>query len=124
MDILQQEAELQEIVQLVGSDALPENQQLTLEIARMLREYFLQQNAFHPVDTYCPFEKQYKLLKAISKFADLATEKLEQGALMKNIMEMDSKDELAKVKFEEDFDKALEEVMAKMDEEFARLGGK
>ncbi|MDK2892711.1 ATP synthase subunit A [Methanohalophilus sp.] len=123
MDILQQEAELQEIVQLVGSDALPEDQQLTLEIARMIREYFLQQNAFHPVDTFCPFDKQYKLLKAISKFAGTATEKLEQGVQMKKIMEMKSKDELAKVKFEEDFDAALEAVMAKMDEEFAQLGG-
>ncbi|MBP2031039.1 V/A-type H+-transporting ATPase subunit A [Methanohalophilus levihalophilus] len=123
MDVLQQEAELQEIVQLVGSDALPEDQQLTLEIARMLREYFLQQNAFHPVDTFCPFEKQYQLLKAVSKFADVATEKLEQGIQMKKIMEMESKDELAKVKFEEDFDAALEAVMTKMDDEFAQLGG-
>ena len=51
MNVLSEEAKLQEIVQLVGSDALPEDQQLTLEVARMLREYFLQQNAFHDVDT-------------------------------------------------------------------------
>ncbi len=124
MDKLQQESELQEIVQLVGSDALPEDQQLTLEICRMIREYFLQQNAFHPVDTYCPFDKQYKLLKAITKYGDMASEALESGAAIDKIVTMESKDELAKVKFEEDFDTALESVMTKMDEEFAQLGGK
>ncbi len=123
MDILQEEAELQEIVQLVGSDALPEDQQLTLEIARMLREYFLQQNAFHPVDTFCPFDRQYKLLKSVSTFGEKATEKMENGVPITKIMEMESKDELAKVKYEEDFDAALETIMAKMDEEFTQLGG-
>jgi V/A-type H+-transporting ATPase subunit A len=124
MDILQEESELQEIVQLVGSDALPEDQQLKLEIARMLREYFLQQNAFHPVDTYCPFDKQYKLLKAISKYNDMATSALESGAMISDIVTIESKDELAKVKYEEDFDGALNTVLTKMDEEFAHLGGK
>ncbi|WP_406656782.1 MULTISPECIES: ATP synthase subunit A [unclassified Methanolobus] len=123
MDLLQQESELQEIVQLVGSDALPEDQQLVLEICRMLREYFLQQNAFHPVDTYCPFDKQYKLLKAISKYSDMAQAALESGIPMKDILSVESKDELAKVKFEEDFDSALNVVMEKMDKEFAALGG-
>jgi len=123
MDLLQEESELQEIVQLVGSDALPENQQLVLEICRMLREYFLQQNAFHPVDTYCSFDKQYKLLKAISKYGDMAEAALESGVPMKDILALESKDELAKVKFEEDFDSALNTVMDKMDKEFAALGG-
>ncbi|ATU07784.1 ATP synthase subunit A [Methanohalophilus portucalensis] len=123
MDILQEEAELQEIVQLVGSDALPEDQQLTLEIARMLREYFLQQNAFHPVDTFCPFDRQYKLLKSVSRFGEKAIDKMENGVPINKIMEMESKDELAKVKYEEDFDAALETIMTKMDEEFTKLGG-
>jgi V/A-type H+-transporting ATPase subunit A len=123
MDLLQRESELQEIVQLVGSDALPEDQQLVLEICRMIREYFLQQNAYHPVDTYCSFDKQYKLLKAISKYSDMASAALEAGAPMKKILSMESKDDLAKVKFEENFDKALDEVLKKMDSEFAKLGG-
>ncbi len=123
MELLQQESELQEIVQLVGSDALPEDQQLVLEICRMLREYFLQQNAFHPVDTYCPFDKQYKLLKAISKYSDMAQASLEAGIPMSDILSLESKDELAKVKFEENFDDALNVVMDKMDKEFAALGG-
>ncbi len=123
MDLLQQESELQEIVQLVGSDALPEDQQLVLEICRMLREYFLQQNAFHPVDTYSPFDKQYKLLKAISKYSDMAQAALESGIPMKDILALESKDELAKVKFEEEFDEALNVVLDKMDKEFEALGG-
>lgn len=123
MDLLQRESELQEIVQLVGSDALPEDQQLVLEICRMIREYFLQQNAYHPVDTYCPFDKQYKLLKAISKYSDMATSALEAGVPMKDILSLESKDDLAKVKYEENFDSSLETVLAKMDAEFANLGG-
>ncbi len=123
IDLLQRESELQEIVQLVGSDALPEDQQLILEICRMIREYFLQQNAYHPVDTYCSFDKQYKLLKAIFKYSDMATTALTAGVPMTNILALQSKDELAKVKFEENFGKALDEVLIKMDSEFAKLGG-
>jgi len=55
-----------EIVKLIGSDVLPEDQKLTLEIARVIRVGYLQQNSFHPEDTYVPLEKQYKMLKVIS----------------------------------------------------------
>ncbi len=124
MELLQKEAELQEIVQLVGSDALPEDQQLTLEITRMIREYFLQQNAYHEVDTFCSMDKQYKLLKAITAWGDRAQNALESGAPIEDIMKLKSKDDLAKVKFEKDFDSALSVIMKSMDEEFTRLGGK
>jgi V/A-type H+-transporting ATPase subunit A len=124
MELLQKEAELQEIVQLVGSDALPEDQQLTLEIARMVREYFLQQNAYHEVDTFCPMDKQYKLLSAITAWGDKAQNALEAGAPIEDIMKLKSKDELAKVKFEKDFDRAISEITKSMEEEFAKLRGK
>ena len=124
MELLQKEAELQEIVQLVGSDALPEDQQLTLEIARMIREYFLQQNAYHEVDTFCPMDKQYKLLKAITVWGDRAHNALESGVSVEDIMKSKSKDDLAKVKFEKDFDAALGVIMKTMEDEFAKLGGK
>jgi V/A-type H+-transporting ATPase subunit A len=124
MELLQKEAELQEIVQLVGSDALPEDQQLTLEIARMIREYFLQQNAYHEVDTFCPMDKQYKLLKAITAWGDKAQNALEGGASVEDIMKSKSKDELAKVKFEKDFDAALGVITKNMEEEFAKMRGK
>ncbi|MCX9013991.1 MAG: ATP synthase subunit A [Candidatus Methanoperedens sp.] len=121
MELLQKEAELQDIVQLVGSDALPEDQQLTLEIARMIREYFLQQNAFHEVDTFCPMDKQYKLLKAITTWGDKAQTALESGVPMPDILKLESKDELAKVKFEVEFDKALKVILDKMEDEFKNL---
>ncbi len=124
MELLQKEAELQEIVQLVGSDALPEDQQLTLEIARMIREYFLQQNAYHEVDTFCPMDKQYKLLKAITAWGDRAHNALESGVPIEDIMKSKSKDDLAKVKFEKDFDAALGVITKTMEDEFAKLGGK
>ncbi|ELK54805.1 V-type ATP synthase subunit A, partial [Haloferax sp. BAB-2207] len=79
VDVLDEENELQEIVQLVGKDALPEDQQLTLEIARYLREAYLQQNAFHPTDTYCSPEKTYGILTAIHTFNDEAFKALEAG---------------------------------------------
>jgi V/A-type H+-transporting ATPase subunit A len=124
MELLQKEAELQEIVQLVGSDALPEDQQLTLEITRMIREYFLQQNAYHEVDTFCPMDKQYKLLKAITTWGSRAQSALEGGVAIEDIMKSRSKDDLAKVKFEKDFDTALNVILKSMDEEFKKLGGK
>lgn len=124
MELLQKEAELQEIVQLVGSDALPEDQQLTLEIARMIREYFLQQNAYHEVDTFCPMDKQYKLLKSILSWGDKAHNALDSGNEVEEIMKLKSKDELAKVKYETDFDNALGVILKNMDDEFAKLRGK
>jgi V/A-type H+-transporting ATPase subunit A len=124
MELLQKEAELQEIVQLVGSDALPEDQQLTLEITRMIREYFLQQNAYHEVDTFCPMDKQYKLLKAITTWGSRAQSALEGGVAIEDIMKSKTKDDLAKVKFEKDFDTTLGVILKSMDEEFKKIGGK
>ncbi|AKB34134.1 V-type ATP synthase subunit A [Methanosarcina siciliae HI350] len=124
MDMLQTESELQEIVQLVGSDALPEEQQLLLEITRMIREIYLQQNAFHPIDTYSPFAKQYKIMQAIMKWGDAAMDALKSGIPASEIVKMESKDDLPKVKFEEDFEGSLNTVLGKMDKEFAALGGR
>jgi V/A-type H+-transporting ATPase subunit A len=121
MEILQKESELQEIVQLVGSDALPEDQQLTMEVARMLREIFLQQNAFHPVDTFCTMDHQYGLIKAILKYSDMANNALESGVPLEDIISVKSKDDLSKVKFEEELDKELDKVLATMDKEFETM---
>ena len=121
MATLQTEAELQEIVQLVGSDALPEQQQLTLEIARMIREFVLQQNAFHKVDTYCELNKQFILLNQIKKYSDLAEKALALEVPVKDIAYLKSRDELAKLKFEEDFDGKLKAVSELMEKEFRDL---
>jgi len=79
MALLQQEAELQEIIQLVGPDALPASQQITLETTRMLREDFLQQNAFHDVDSFCPESKQVEMLRTILYYDELAQSCVSRG---------------------------------------------
>ncbi len=121
MELLQRESELQEIVQLVGSDALPEDQQLTLEIARMIREYFLQQNAYHDVDTFCSLKKQFMMMNEILAFGRLAKKALAAGVPIPKILALQSKNDLAKVKFEGDFEKYLNNIDSQMKTEFRAL---
>jgi len=121
---LQEEAELEEIVRLVGADALPPEQQLTLEVARMIREIFLQQNAYHPVDTFCPPERQFKLISAIKKYADLGKRAVALDVPVKEVSTLKSRELLTRVKYEEKFDEELERSLALMDEEFKRLEGR
>ncbi len=85
LKILQQEAELEEIVRLVGPEALPEGDKLLLLIARMIREDFLQQSAYHEVDTYCTPEKAGLMIKTIMKFYELAQEMLNSGMSIESI---------------------------------------
>src|SRR5881296_461206 len=119
---LQEEAELEEIVRLVGADALPPDQQLTLEVARMIREIFLQQNAYHPVDTFCPPERQFKLIAAIKKYADAGTKAVKLDVPTKDVASLKSRELLTRVKYETEFDKELAKTLAQMDDEFKRLG--
>jgi len=121
MAVLQKESELQEIVQLVGSDALPEEEQITIEVARMLREVFLQQNAFDPVDTYCSLEKQFDIMKAIRLYADLAAAAHTGGVMPAQILAIKAKNELPQIKFTKDYKPELEKVLAQMKSEFAGL---
>jgi len=122
MEILQKEAELQEIVQLIGSDALPEKEQITLEFARALREIFLQQHAGHEVDSYCSIDKQYKLLKTIIEYGKAAYNALDAGVQVGTILKMKSRDLLANSKFEKDFDKYLKKAQTEMKKEFQTMG--
>ena len=119
--LLQEEEKLLEIVQLVGSDALPEKEQLTLEIARMIREFFLQQNAYHDVDTFCDLPKTFQMMKTIKFFGDKAYKALEAGAGIQALTAMKSKDKLADVKFEKDYQKLLDQIRKDMEKEFASL---
>jgi V/A-type H+-transporting ATPase subunit A len=98
MSVLQKETELQEIVQLVGPDALPESEKIILEIARMLREDFLQQFAFDEVDAYCPPLKAYWMLKVIMAFYDAAVAALNRGASLHQILELPLRDDIAMMK--------------------------
>lgn len=122
METLQEESELQEIVQLVGSDALPEEQRLTLEVARMIREFFLQQSAYHPVDTYSPLKRQYEYMDAIRKFSDHATKAISLEVPLERIVSLQCRSDLGKLKFEETIDKDLKTLTAAMEKQFAGLG--
>jgi len=123
-ELLQKEAELQEIVQLVGSDALPEEQKLILEVTRMIREVFLQQNAYHPVDTYSPLKRQYTYLKVIKMFSDRAEKAVENEVSVETISNMPIRQRLQRAKLEPTVDQDLEAIMAGMDKDFEALGAK
>ena len=122
MTILQKESELEEIVQLVGPDALPDRERLILDVARMIREDFLQQNAYHEVDTFCPLRKQYRMLKLILKFHDYALSALEGGMTQEEISRLDVVDSIAKMKYvpNETFDKEFDRIEKNIEES---LGG-
>ena len=112
--LLQIESELQEIVQLVGSDALPADQQLTLEVARMIREYFLQQNGFHDVDASCEINLVYKMAKAILTFQTAAKAAMAAGAQLEDITGVPSRSTLMRGKFEASYVDDIEEMVATM----------
>jgi len=101
MNILQKESELQEIVRLVGLDSLSEKDRLTMNAAKMIREDYLQQNAFDDVDTYTSFKKQVALLSNILTFDAEANRALELGAYFREIMEgtVELRDRIARSKF-------------------------
>jgi V/A-type H+-transporting ATPase subunit A len=112
MSILQRESELMEIVQLVGPDALPESERLILETARILREDFLQQNAYHKTDAHCPLKKQYMMLSAILEFYRQASKAVSRGMTVSEITQLPVKEEIAKMKYysEEEFEKKTGEI--------------
>ena len=112
--LLQIESELQEIVQLVGSDALPVDQHLTLEVARMIREYFLQQNGFHDVDASCEINLVYKMAKAILTFQTAAKAAMAAGAQLEDITGVPSRSTLMRGKFEASYVDDIEEMVATM----------
>jgi len=122
MTILQEEDKLLEIVQLVGSDSLPPKQQLTLEVARLIREFLLQQNAFHEVDTYCVPDKSYLIMKTILLYEDLGQTALDdQGARIKDVLEVKAKDRIGEAKFNQEYKKLLQDIQKEMEEEFKKL---
>ncbi|AHG00279.1 V-type ATP synthase subunit A [Halostagnicola larsenii XH-48] len=121
VDVLDEEDELQEIVQLVGKDALPEDQQLTLEIARYLREAWLQQNALHDVDTYCEPEKTYRMLKAIETFNDEAFEALEAGVPVEEIQNVDAAPRLNRMGTAEEWNEFIDEIQDDLKEQLRAL---
>ena len=121
VDVLDEETELQEIVQLVGKDALPDDQQLTLEVARYLREAYLQQNAFHPVDTFCPPEKTYLMLTTIEAFHDEAFDALEAGVPVEDLVSTDAAPRINRIGVQEEYEEYIEDLKAEIAEEIRSL---
>lgn len=99
MALLQKEDELQETVRLVGLDVLSPQDRIAMETARSIREDFLQQFAFHEIDTYSPLKKQYLMLKLILDYYDLCIEALNKGALLDELINLPVREEIAKAKY-------------------------
>ena len=118
IDTLDEESELQEIVQLVGKDALPDDQQLTLEVARYLREAHLQQNALHDVDTYCEPTKTYRIMSAIKTFSDEAFEALQAGVPVDEIQSIDAAPRLNRIATTEEYEAFTEDVEESIESQF------
>jgi ATP synthase alpha/beta chain, C terminal domain./ATP synthase alpha/beta family, nucleotide-binding domain./ATP synthase alpha/beta family, beta-barrel domain. len=122
MTLLQEEAKLQEIVRLVGRDTLAESDQLKLEAAKSIREDFLQQNAFHEVDTFCSLEKQNKMLNLVLAFYDFGKKALEAGVYLEEIEKMPIREKIARAKHipEEEIEK-LDGIYQELKDAFAEL---
>lgn len=122
MALLQKESELQEVVQLVGPDALPEKEQVILIVTKSLREDFLQQNAFSDEDTFCSLKKQYAMLRNILRFNKRAQAAIDLGVQLKKISEMPLKERLSRMKeVPEDKISELESLYSKIDSDFEAL---
>jgi V/A-type H+-transporting ATPase subunit A len=98
MYLLQKEVELQEIVQLVGPDALPESEKVILDVTRMIREDFLQQSAYSDLDSFCPIEKQYLMLKVIMTYYTSVIEGMNRGITLKQVQGLSLKADIGRMK--------------------------
>ena len=112
MTLLQEEAELEEIVKMVGMDALSPSDRLKMEAARSIREDFLHQNSFHEVDTYTSLKKQHMMMVLVNEFFDRATDALKDGASLQKLISMPVREQIGRFKY------ATED---KLDEEFKQV---
>jgi V/A-type H+-transporting ATPase subunit A len=123
MKLLQEEAELNEIVQLVGVDSLSVDDRLKLEATRSIREDYLHQNAFHEVDTYTSLEKQYKLLTLILKYYEDGLAALKEGADFKALSDLPVREKIGRYKYTEEKDIAgvYEDIRKQIETEMSAL---
>ena len=124
MRILQEEAQLDEIVRLVGMDALSPSNRLTMETAKSIREDYLHQNAFHEVDTYTSLEKQQNMMRLILEFDRLASDALDQNVDIEDILELPVREQIGRAKYipEKDMNK-FEEILIEIKKEMSELVG-
>ena len=122
MNILQEEASLEEIVRLVGMDTLSYKDRMTLETAKMIREDYLHQNAFHETDTYTSLDKQYRMLKLIKKFYDLGNVAVANYADIDEVTAIEAKEKIGRAKYiEESSIAAFDEIDAELEKELKAL---
>ena len=121
MNLLQEEAELEEIVKLVGMDALSATDRLKLEAARSIREDYLHQNAFHDVDTYTSTAKQFIMMSAILEFYDRGLTALKNGADIEDIVSAPARERIGRIKYTdesktaEEYKAAIEQLQGELD---------
>ncbi len=123
LEILQKESELQEIVQLVGYDALPEPEKGVLDTARSIREDYLQQSAYDDVDTYTSIRKQFLMLQTIIEFSKMEADAIKKGVPSNKIGQLESRKMISKIKWtkEDQVEQLVKETKSKMQEEFSNL---
>ena len=123
LEILQKEAELQDIVQLVGYDALPESEKGVMDVAKSIREDYLQQSAYDPVDTFSSIRKQYLMIKTILSFGRKEVEAIKAGAQASQISGFQVKSKISKMKWtpEDQFEAFVQDIDTSMNQEFGSL---
>ena len=126
MSLLQEEAELEEIVKMVGMDALSPIDRLKMEAARSIREDFLHQNSFHEIDTYTPLQKQFRMMKLVLAFYEQSKKALEGGASIQNLIKMPVREQIGRFKYTkaEDVEKEYQAVLEELAKEVADAAGK
>ena len=126
MSLLQDEAELDEIVKMVGMDALSPTDRLKMEAARSIREDFLHQNSFHEVDTYTSLNKQHNMMKLVMAFYNESLEALNDGASINDILKMDVRERIGRYKYtlEADVDTEYDKIYKELAVEIANILGK
>jgi V/A-type H+/Na+-transporting ATPase subunit A len=120
MYLLQKEVELQEIVQLVGPDALPESEKAILDVTRMIREDFLQQSAYSDTDSFCPVEKQYLMLRVIMGYYENMNEAMARGVSLRQIQNLPLKAGIGRMKDEQDVE-VIRKMMVDIGQQIAGL---
>ena len=126
MTLLQEEAELDEIVKMVGMDALSASDRLKMEAARSIREDFLHQNSFHEVDTYTSLDKQYMMMDLVLAYYDQSVEALEKGAKLQNLINLPVREQIGRFKYvtEDEIQKEYGKVKEELHIEIANALGK
>jgi len=124
LKLLEMESELQEIARLIGVESLSFKDRLILETARSIREDFLHQNAYHPQDTYTPLRQQYLMLRNILYFHRRANQALEEGCDFKEIVSLEVREQLARMKYLAHDEQALLEIEKQIDASFKELSSR